>query len=129
MLLKCRINLPATESLEIVTAFADEHEITHRVDADPNTKYEPHQFVISRRQSIREFLYLMQPYLVVRKEAIDLFCETIVPPLEAGDHRSKASPLSLMQDIETFQEQVGRANRTKHNLEFFQNEWGMRAHS
>jgi hypothetical protein len=126
---KCRIKLPAAESLEILTAFADEHEIAYRVDTDRDTTYESHQFVISRRQSMQEFLRLVKPHLVVRDEAVDLLCETVIPRLEAGDHRSKVSFLSLMQDIETFREQVGRANRTKYDRKFFQNEWGLEATS
>ena len=126
---KCRIKLPAAESLAILTAFADEHDIAYRVDTDRDTTYESHQFVISRRQSMQDFLRLLQPYLVVRSEAIELLCETIIPRLEVGDHRSKEPFLSLMQDIESFREQVGRANRTKYDLDFFQNEWGLEAPS
>jgi hypothetical protein len=127
--LKCRIKLPAAESLEILTTFADEHDIVYRVDTDRDTTYDSYQFVISRRQSMQTFLRLLQPYLVVRDEAAELLCETIIPRLEAGDHQSKASFLSLMQDIETFRELVGRANRAKYDLEFFQDEWKMEAPS
>jgi hypothetical protein len=122
---ECRIKLPATESMDILTAFCDEHDVVYRVNTDRDTTYESQQFVTSRRKSVQEFLRLVKPYLVVRGEAVELLTETIIPRMEDGDHRSKESFLSLMHDIETFREQVGRANRAKYDLNFFQNEWDL----
>lgn len=120
---ECRIKLPARESLDILTTLCDEHDIVYRVNADRDTTYDSYHFVTSRRGSVQEFLRLIQPYLTVREKAVNLLCETIIPRLDAGDHRSKKSFLSLMQDIQAFREQVGRANRAKYDLDFFQDEW------
>ena len=122
---ECRIKLPAAESLNLLTTVCDEHDIAYRVNTDRSTTYDSYQFVMSRRGSVQEFLQLVQPYLVVRGAAVETLCGIIIPRLEAGDHRSKESFLSLMHDIETFREQVGRANRAKYDLEFFQNEWDL----
>lgn len=122
---ECRIKLPAAESVDILTAVCDEHDIVHRVETDRDTVYDSYQFVTSRRGDVQEFLRLVKPYLIVREDAVKLLCETIIPRLDAGDHRAKPSFLSLMQDIEHFREQVGRANRSKYDLDFFESEWGM----
>lgn len=122
---ECRIKLPAIESVDILTAVCDEHDIVHRVETNRDTTYDSYQFVTSSRSDVQEFLRLIRPYLTVREDAVELLCETIIPRLDAGDHRSKPSFLSLMQDIELFREQVGRANRSKYDLDFFEEEWGM----
>lgn len=122
---ECRIKLPAQESVDVLTAVSEEHDIAYRVKTNRDRTYDSYQFVTSRRGDVQEFLRLVQPYLTVRADAVELLCETIIPRLDAGDHRAKSSFLSLMQDIETFREQVGRANRSKYDLEFFENEWGM----
>lgn len=122
--IQCRIKLSAKDALEILTEFCEEHDIAYRVDTDRETTYNSYQLVVSRRDSVQAFLQLVSPYLVVRDEAVSLLCETIIPRLNNGDHREKQSFLSLMKDIETFREKVGRANRAKYDLEFFQDEWG-----
>jgi hypothetical protein len=121
---QCRIKLSAKESLDLLTSFCEDHDIAYRVDSDRETTYDSYQLIVSRRDSLQTFLQLVVPYLVVRDDAVDLLCETIIPRLNDGDHREKQSFLSLMEDIETFRERVGRANRAKYDLEFFQNEWG-----
>jgi hypothetical protein len=122
---ECRIKLPAQESVDVLTAVSEEHDIPYRVNTNRDTTYDSYQFVTSRRGGVQKFLQLVQPYLTVRADAVNLLCETIIPRLDAGDHRAKPSFLSLMQDIETFREQVGRANRSKYDLDFFEDEWGM----
>jgi hypothetical protein len=121
--IQCRIKLSAKEGIEVLTRFCEDYDIEYRVDNDRETTYDSYQFVVSRRDSVQTFLQLVVPYLVVRDEAADLLSEKIIPRIKDGDHRKKQSFLSLMKDIETFREKVGRANRAKYDLEFFQNKW------
>lgn len=120
---QCRIKLSAKESMQLLSNFCEDHNVAYRADTERETTYDSYQVVISRRNSVQTFLGIVAPYLVARSDAVNLLCERIIPRLEAGDHRRKQSFLSLMEDIESFREKVGRANRAKYDREFFQNEW------
>lgn len=120
---ECRIKLRSEESVELLTQFCDDAGIAYRTKTKTDHTYDGYELVIGRRSAIKEFLERVQPYLVARESAVELLCSTIIPRLEAGDHRERASFLDLMIDIETFREQVGRANRAKYDLEYFPKEW------
>lgn len=122
--IQCRIKLSAKEGINILKEYCEENEVAYRIDTNRETTYDSYQFVVSRRDSVQAFLRLVTPYLVARKDAVNLLCETIIPRLNDGDHREKQSFLSLMEDIEAFREKVGRANRAKYDLEFFTDKWG-----
>jgi len=120
---QCRIKLSGKDSTDLITEFCDDHDIAYRVDADRETTYDSYQFVVSRRDSLRTFLQLVAPYLIVRDGAVTLLCEKIIPRLNDGYHHEKKTFISLIEDIETFREKVGRANRSKYDINYFRNEW------
>jgi len=122
---ECRIKIRSEESLSLLTDYCDATNIAYRTKTNKDHTYNSYELVIGRRGAVKTFLEEVQPYLVARDTAVELLCTTIIPRLEAGDHRERASFLDLLDVIETFREQVGRANRTKYDLEYFHNEWNI----
>lgn len=121
--LRCRIRIEAEDTAELLENFFEEYDIAVRTKTNTDTEYERYTFVVSRRADLRAFLDILRPYLVARDEAVELLCESIIPGLDSGMHQSRHTFLELMADIEEFREKVGRANRAKYDLEYFQSEW------
>lgn len=122
---ECRIKLQSEESTELLTAFCEDHDIAYRARTDDETTYENYEIIISRRGAVQAFLEQIHSYLVARADAVDRLCNEIIPRLEAGDHCTKESFVDLMTEIETFREEVGRANRAKYDRQHFLDEWDL----
>jgi hypothetical protein len=122
---ECRIKLESADTKKLLSDFLNEYEIKARVKDRTDTSYDRYEITIGRRSDIREFIELVAPYLIRRKDAMELLATRIIPGLEAGMHQEKASFLELLEDIERFRELVGRANRAKYDLNYFQEEWNV----
>ncbi|MFC6977152.1 hypothetical protein ACFQL1_24375 [Halomicroarcula sp. GCM10025709] len=123
--IECRIKTESTESIELLAEFCDEVGVKYRTKEQTDREYTSYELVIGRRNSVQTFLLELHPYLVVRNEAVEILCETIIPSLEQGKHNNKQSFLQLFEHIERFREEVGRANRAKYNMSHFKQEWDL----
>ena len=97
--------------------------ISPRVNEQEDTTYEHYEVVISRRDDIRRLLETVRTYILVRKQAVDILLNDILPALDAGAHSEQQSFIELMGDIDAFRNAAGRANRSKYDQEYFINEW------
>lgn len=97
--------------------------ISPRIKEKEDTTYTHYEFMISSRTDLSTFIAPLQPYLIVRAEAIEILTDQILPALDEGAHRNKDTFLDLVADIETFRKKAGRANRSKYDLEYFEDEW------
>jgi len=107
---------PVFDLLELYCA---EHGIEPRITEQSGTTYRRFKLVLSSRSDIVDFLNPLRPYFVVQDRAVPLLVETLIPGLNHRAHTDEESFLAWVRILQTFREEVGRANRAKYDYEFF----------
>lgn len=83
------------------------------------------QIALTARDDIEIFLTSLRDYLLVRRDAVDLLLDSILPALENGKHLNRETFPALIAIIDTFRQKAGRGNRAKYTLDYFLNEWDL----
>jgi len=104
---------------DVLELYCADHGIDPRISEQSGTTYQRFKFVLSSRSDLVSFLTPLRPYLAVQQRAVALLVETLIPGLNHGAHTEEAAFLAWVRILQTFREEVGRANRAKYDYEFF----------
>ena len=109
--------------IHLLRQYCDSIQVEPRIQHKEDKKYPHYEFVISKRRDIEAFLKPIQPYIINRENAVSLLLQRIIPGLDEGMHGSKESFLDLMEDVDEFRDEAGRANRAKYDYQYFVEVW------
>jgi hypothetical protein len=114
--------------LESLCGFAE------HINADYSVRYrerdnEKHAdqfcFRISNRDDIKRYLSELKPHLVLKKQQAEIMLDKIIPALDRGQHTNRRGFLRVMESVDRMNELKG-GDRGKYNVEYFEDEWGMK---
>lgn len=80
-------------------------------------------FTVSSLDDVQEFVALLEPYLIVKKERAQVLLDEVIPRMRNRDHHSTDGILELMPYVDTVNGVDGASNR-KYTTEFFEKEFG-----
>lgn len=105
-----------------VLGFLDEFCMNHGVE--PRLREREHNFrlEISKRDDIRDFLRLIQPYVLGRAEAVEILLEDLIPGLEGGLGSTEDGFLELMGYVDEIRSHTTQRSEPKYTQDYFRNE-------
>lgn len=112
---------------ERYSEFCERHGIeykTYSKEIDRENWSNMYEFRICKRDSVRRFLEIVHPYLVIKKPQSEIMLNEILPRLERGDHLNRRGFLRVIAYRELMNSYKG-SERGKYNVEYFEDLWGI----
>lgn len=100
-----------------------EYSVQH-YEYDDDNKNSYFDFRIQHRDHVRQFLEVLKPYLVVKKEQANIMLTEILPMLSANKHHTKRGFLNVMRSVDKMNSLKG-GTRGKYNYEYFSEKWNL----
>lgn len=108
--------------IRVVDSWAMENGIRgklNEIETEKGTKY---KFLVERRDDVTKFLELIEPYLIVRHDVVEIILKEILPRLEDGVHREKDGFVETVQYADLVRDSMGTSG-SKYDTEFFEDLW------
>ena len=106
----------------VVDEFAMEHGIRGKVkerETSTGTKY---VYTIESRDDVEKFLELVEPFLLVKHDPVQIILNEVMPRLREGRHSTKEGFIETMEYVDMVRETTG-ATSQKYSKEYFEKEW------
>lgn len=115
---KLRVTNPHRGSIEFLREFCEEHDISPRVGPRNNT----FRLEVTKRNELRKFTSLIQPYLIARYESVEILRTRLLPGLEHGVGSTKKGFIRLVRYADRIRERTSSAG-SKYDESYFKDEW------
>lgn len=104
--------------LQVIDEWATEHGIRGSI-IEKNDSIE---WKLQSRDDVREFLELLEPYLIVHDNTAQLILNEVLPRLDEGTHRTKDGFLETIEYADMVREATS-GSTPKYNTEYFEELW------
>jgi len=112
----------------LVDDFCEQIGVTPNLNINERESTDIYVLAITQREDSETFLEAVFPFLVVRHEQAEILLEDIFPKVAEKEHTTKRGFLDIMYHVDEFKEAGSQrgSGRRKYDLDYFQDEWGMR---
>lgn len=109
----------------VVMGFLDEFCMNHGIE--PRVREREHNFrmEIAKRDDVRDFLRLIQPYLIARVEPVQIVLEDLIPGLEDRLGSTEEGFLELMSYVDEIRSHTASRRDPKYTEDYFRNEFNL----
>ncbi len=119
-----RIQLQRHQShlIGVVDNWALEHGIRGTIQQRESASGTKHIYTIENRDEIEQFLKEIEPYLVVKHNAIQILLNEVLPRLRDGVHMTKPGFVETMAYVDMVRDKTASSDM-KYSKEYFEEEW------
>jgi hypothetical protein len=115
------ISHPDKLQLGFIDEFCENHGITPRLRETSTT----FRLEIARRDDLRDFLWLVRPYLIARDQPVSILLDRLIPGLEDRKHSDKLGFVQLMHYVDKIREHTHGQGEPKYTEGYFRDEWNI----
>ncbi|OYR54979.1 hypothetical protein DJ70_12645, partial [Halorubrum halodurans] len=80
---------------------------------------------IARRDDLRRFILLIEPYLIHRQPVAMVLIEDLIPGLEAGKGSTEEGFVELMGYVDEIRKHTHGTGRRKYTQDYFRDEFNL----
>lgn len=117
--LDLRISSEHSGSLSFIGKFCREHDLNARI----RERKDAYRLEISRRDDIRDFLKLLEEYLISRHEASEIILNELLPLLEGGKTTTKEDFIHIVSIADKVREKTSTRGNAKYDEQYFREKW------
>ena len=122
-LIHVQIHIESTSP--VVMGFLDEFCINHGIE--PRVREMEHNFrlEIAKRDDVRDFLRLVQPFVIPRAEPIKIILDDLIPGLDNRLGNTEDGFLELMGYVDEIRSHTASRREPKYTQDYFRDEFNM----
>lgn len=110
------------EIIHVIDNWALEHGIRGKLNQQETEKGVKSIYKIESRDDVEKFLELIEPYLIVRHNEVDIMLHEIIPRLRDGRHTSKDGFVEVMEYADMVRDSTGTRG-SKYDKSYFEELW------
>jgi hypothetical protein len=104
--------------------FLDEFCENH--DLDPRLKEKEYNYSIqiARRDDLKTFLRLVEPFIIARTEPVRILLKNLLPGLQMGKQSDEEGFIQLMGHVDEIRKHTTQRSEPKYTQDYFRDEFG-----
>lgn len=111
------------EIINVIDNWCMEHGIQASIRETETEKGTQLTFELRKRDDLKRFLENIQPFVIVKHNAVEIILCEIIPRLEERKISTKEGFLETMEYVDMVRESTSTTANVKYDTEFFRNEW------
>lgn len=108
-----------------VMGFLEEFSENHGLNPRFREREDTIRMEITKRTDVRDLLRLVAPYVIVRRNAVAILLDDLLPGLDAGKQSDEEGFVELMEYVDEIRSHTTQRSEPKYTEDYFRDEFGL----